>query len=118
MPLYKIYQQKLTDLNSCDFGDLILHTVKILENYSDIREIYSNNFKYILVDEYQDISRGRYRFLKAIIDQQPDCRIMCVGDDWQSIYRFAGGEIGIMVFDNEFEKSEIIFSSFVLTKIV
>ena len=54
LPLYKIYQQKLTDLNSCDFGDLILHTVKILENYSDIREIYSKNFKYILVDEYQD----------------------------------------------------------------
>ena len=44
LPLYKIYQKKLTDLNSCDFGDLILHTVKILENNKDIREIYSNNF--------------------------------------------------------------------------
>ena len=44
LPLYKIYQQKLIDLNSCDFGDLILHTVKILENYQDIRKIYSNNF--------------------------------------------------------------------------
>ena len=48
LPLYKIYQQKLIDLNSCDFGDLILHTVKILEHYPDIRQIYSNNFKYIL----------------------------------------------------------------------
>ena len=45
LPLYKIYQQKLTDLNSCDFGDLILHAVKILENYPDIKKIYSNNFK-------------------------------------------------------------------------
>ena len=44
LPLYKIYQQKLTDLNSCDFGDLILHTVKILEHNQDIRKIYSNNF--------------------------------------------------------------------------
>ena len=54
LPIYKIYQQKLIDLNSCDFGDLILHTVKILEKNLDIREIYSKNFKYILVDEYQD----------------------------------------------------------------
>ena len=54
LPLYKVYQQKLIDLNSCDFGDLILHTVKILENNTDIKEIYSKNFKYILVDEYQD----------------------------------------------------------------
>ena len=50
LPIYKIYQQKLTDLNSCDFGDLILHVVKILERNPDIRQIYSNNFKYILVD--------------------------------------------------------------------
>ena len=51
LPIYKIYQQKLIDLNSCDFGDLILHTVKILAQHQDIRQIYSNNFKYILVDE-------------------------------------------------------------------
>ena len=51
LPIYKIYQQKLIDLNSCDFGDLILHAVKILEKNKDLREIYSKNFKYILVDE-------------------------------------------------------------------
>ena len=50
--VYKIYQQKLLDLNACDFGDLILHCVKIFENNEDICKIYSNNFKYILVDEY------------------------------------------------------------------
>ena len=49
--VYKIYQQKLLDLNACDFGDLILHCVKIFENNEDICKIYSNNFKYILVDE-------------------------------------------------------------------
>ena len=54
LPVYKIYQQKLIDLNACDFGDLILHSVKILEKNKDIRDIYSKNFKYILVDEYQD----------------------------------------------------------------
>ena len=47
LPIYKVYQQKLLDLNTCDFGDLILHSVKIFEKNDDIREIYSNNFKYI-----------------------------------------------------------------------
>ena len=62
-PLYKIYQQKLLDLNTCDFGDLILHTVKILEKNLDIREIYTNNFKFILVDEYQDTNYIQSRWL-------------------------------------------------------
>ena len=83
MPLYKIYQQKLTDLNSCDFGDLILHTVKILENYSDIREIYSKNFKYILVDEYQDTNFIQSRWLNILSEKNKN--ICCVGDDDQSI---------------------------------
>ena len=54
LKIYKIYQQKLIDLNSADFSDLILHTVKIFKNYKDIASIYSRKFKYILVDEYQD----------------------------------------------------------------
>ena len=66
LPLYKIYQQKLIDLNSCDFGDLILHTVKILENYPDIRQIYTTNFKYILVDEYQDTNFIQSKWLNPV----------------------------------------------------
>ena len=54
LPIYTIYQQKLIELNACDFGDLIMHVVKIFEKNPDIKKIYSNNFKYILVDEYQD----------------------------------------------------------------
>ena len=54
LKIYKIYQKKLIDLNSTDFSDLILHTVKIFKNYHDIKAIYSKKFKYILVDEYQD----------------------------------------------------------------
>ena len=69
LPIYKIYQQKLIDLNSCDFGDLILHTVKILEKNIDIREIYSKNFKYILVDEYQDTNYIQSRWLNLFINK-------------------------------------------------
>ena len=54
LKIYKIYQAKLTDLNACDFNDLILHCIKIFENNPDITKMYSKNFKYILVDEYQD----------------------------------------------------------------
>ncbi len=69
LPLYKIYQQKLIDLNSCDFGDLILHTVKILENYPDIRQIYSTNFRYILVDEYQDTNFIQSKWLNLLSEK-------------------------------------------------
>ena len=70
LPIYKIYQKKLTDLNSCDFGDLILHSVKILENNPDIREIYSKNFKYILVDEYQDTNFIQSKWLKLLSEKK------------------------------------------------
>ena len=84
LPLYKIYQQKLIDLNSCDFGDLILHTVKILENYPDIRQIYKTNFKYILVDEYQDTNFIQSKWLNLLSEKTKN--LCCVGDDDQSIY--------------------------------
>ncbi len=107
LPLYKIYQQKLTDLNSCDFGDLILHTVKILENYSDIREIYSKNFKYILVDEYQDTNFIQSKWLNLLSEKNRN--ICCVGDDDQSIYSWRGAEIkNFLEFDQVYENTKVI----------
>ncbi len=107
LPLYKIYQQKLSDLNSCDFGDLILHTVKILENYSDIREIYSKNFKYILVDEYQDTNFIQSRWLNLLSEKNKN--ICCVGDDDQSIYSWRGAEIkNFLEFDQVYENTKVI----------
>ena len=64
--IYKIYQQKLIDLNAADFSDLILHTVKIFKNYKDILAIYSKKFKYILVDEYQDTNFIQSEWLKFL----------------------------------------------------
>ena len=107
LPLYKIYQQKLIDLNSCDFGDLILHTVKILENYPDIRNIYSNNFKYILVDEYQDTNFIQSKWLNLLSEKHNN--LCCVGDDDQSIYSWRGAEIkNFLEFDQVYDNTKVI----------
>jgi len=107
LPIYKIYQQKLTDLNSCDFGDLILHAVKILEKNSDIRDIYSKNFKYILVDEYQDTNFIQSKWLKLLAEKNNN--ICCVGDDDQSIYSWRGAEIkNFLEFDQVYENTKVI----------
>ena len=107
LPLYKIYQQKLIDLNSCDFGDLILHTVKILENYPDIRQIYTSNFKYILVDEYQDTNFIQSKWLNLLSEKTKN--LCCVGDDDQSIYSWRGAEIkNFLEFDQVYENTKVI----------
>ena len=107
LPLYNIYQQKLLDLNACDFGDLILHVVKILEKNLDLREIYSNNFKYILVDEYQDTNYIQSRWLYLLSEKHRN--ICCVGDDDQSIYSWRGAEIkNFLEFDQVYKNSKVI----------
>ena len=107
LPLYKTYQQKLTDLNSCDFGDLILHVVKILEFNTDIREIYSKNFKYILVDEYQDTNFIQSKWLNLLSEKNKN--ICCVGDDDQSIYSWRGAEIkNFLEFDQVYKNTKVI----------
>ncbi len=107
LPIYKIYQQKLIDLNSCDFGDLILHTVKIFEKNSDIREIYAKNFRYILVDEYQDTNFIQSKWLNLLVNKNEN--ICCVGDDDQSIYSWRGAEIkNFLEFDQVFKNTKII----------
>tara|TARA_A100001035_G_scaffold99777_1_gene78133 strand:+ start:1030 stop:3063 length:2034 start_codon:yes stop_codon:yes gene_type:complete len=107
LPVYKIYQQKLNDLNVCDFGDLILHAVKILENHEDIREIYSKNFKYILVDEYQDTNYIQSRWLNLLTSKNKN--LCCVGDDDQSIYSWRGAEIkNFLEFDKIYDDTKVI----------
>ena len=107
LPLYKIYQEKLIDLNSCDFGDLILHSVKLLQNNVDIREIYSNNFKYILVDEYQDTNFIQSKWLNLLSEKNKN--LCCVGDDDQSIYSWRGAEIkNFLEFDKIYKDTKVI----------
>ncbi len=105
--IYEIYQSKLNDLNSCDFNDLILHCVKIFEKYDDILNIYSRNFKYILVDEYQDTNYIQSKWLNLLA--KTNNNLCCVGDDDQSIYSWRGAEIkNFLEFDKIYENTKII----------
>ena len=107
LKIYKIYQQKLIDLNAADFSDLILHTVKIFEKYKDIAELYSKKFKYILVDEYQDTNFIQSQWLKYLANQNQN--ICCVGDDDQSIYSWRGAEIkNFLEFDQVYKNTKVL----------
>ena len=107
LKIYKIYQAKLNDLNACDFNDLILHCIKIFENNPDILKMYSKNFKYILVDEYQDTNLIQSKWLKLLSEENNN--ICCVGDDDQSIYSWRGAEIkNFLEFDKTYKNTKII----------
>lgn len=95
-PVYREYQKRLG--SRIDFEDMILRASEYVESGQ-----YSSRYRHILVDEFQDISRSRGRLVRALKAQHPDARIFGVGDDWQSIYRFAGSDINLMRnFGNEF----------------
>ncbi len=107
LKIYEIYQSKLLDLNACDFNDLILHCIKIFENNPDITKMYSRNFKYILVDEYQDTNFIQSKWLKLLAEENKN--ICCVGDDDQSIYSWRGAEIkNFLEFDKIYTDTKII----------
>ena len=106
LKVYEIYQGKIKDLNCCDFGDLILYCVKLFEEHDDIREIYKKNFKYILVDEFQDTNFIQNKWLNLLVNEQKN--ICCVGDDDQSIYSWRGAEIkNFLTFDKIYENCKV-----------
>jgi len=105
--VYKFYQDRLKILNSCDFGDLLLLCVNMFENNSDILELYLNNFKYVLVDEYQDSNYIQSKWLKLLTGKKNN--ICCVGDDDQSIYSWRGAEIrNFLDFSKTYKNTKII----------
>ena len=105
--VYKFYQERLKILNSCDFGDLILLCVTMFENNPDILNLYLNNFKYILVDEYQDSNYIQSKWLNLLAKKRNN--ICCVGDDDQSIYSWRGAEIkNFLDFSKTYKNTKII----------
>ncbi len=106
LKVYKIYQDKTKDLNAFDFGDLILFCVKLFEEHKDIREIYQKNFKYILVDEFQDTNFIQNKWLNLLVNENEN--ICCVGDDDQSIYSWRGAEIkNFLTFDQIYKNCKV-----------
>ena len=101
-PIFERYQETLSRPDRIDFHDMINRATEHVEAGR-----YRSRFGYILVDEFQDISPGRARLVKALLDQSRDAQLFAVGDDWQSIYRFAGSDISIMrEFGDRFGHSE------------
>jgi len=105
--LYARYQERLKALNACDFGDLLLHMLVILQTHRDVLEHYQQRFKYILVDEYQDTNQSQYLWLRLLAQERKN--ICCVGDDDQSIYSWRGAEVAnILRFEKDFPGAKII----------
>jgi DNA helicase-2/ATP-dependent DNA helicase PcrA len=105
--VYADYQERLKVLNAADFGDLLLHTLSLLLNEADVLERYQRQFRYILVDEYQDTNVAQYLWLRALASQHRN--ICCVGDDDQSIYSWRGAEVGnILRFERDFPGAAVI----------
>jgi DNA helicase-2/ATP-dependent DNA helicase PcrA len=106
LKVYEIYQNKTKDLNAFDFGDLILFCVKLFEEHKDIREIYQKNFRYILVDEFQDTNFIQNKWLNLLVNDKEN--ICCVGDDDQSIYSWRGAEIkNFLTFDQIYKNCRV-----------
>lgn len=95
-PIFKKYQEYLLQTNQIDFSDMTNKAANLIKEKN-----YYKKYKYIIVDEFQDTSIGRYQLLKAIRDSNKGSKVYCVGDDWQSIYRFSGSDISLF---NKFEE--------------
>ena len=99
---YKKYQARLRDNNALDFDDIILYTVKLLQEYEDVRTYYQRKFRYVLVDEYQDTNYIQYLLTSLLAGGYEN--ICVVGDDDQSIYRFRGATIeNILNFEKQYK---------------
>jgi len=95
-PFFNMYEANLRDTGEIDFNDMITKATEYIDEGD-----FHIPLSYVIVDEFQDLSIGRYRILNAIRVQNPDVKFYCVGDDWQSIYRFAGSDITLF---SDFEK--------------
>ena len=107
MELFQKYEHKLKRYNSLDFDDLIVKTNLLFEENPDLREKYSERFKYVFVDEYQDTNDTQYKLIKNLVSKNDN--ICCVGDSDQSIYGWRGANIqNIQNFEKDFKNAKVI----------
>ena len=105
--VYNLYQKRLKENNAIDFDDIINYTIKILMENPDVLEYYSNKFRYVLVDEYQDTNKAQFTLVTLLASKNGN--ITVVGDNDQGIYSFRGADISnILNFERDFPGTKII----------
>ena len=105
--VYAEYERRLKDANALDFDDIILHTVRLLQGFEDVRSYYQKKFRYVLIDEYQDTNNLQYLLASTLAGGYEN--ICVVGDDDQSIYRFRGATIeNILSFEQQYKGARVI----------
>jgi DNA helicase-2/ATP-dependent DNA helicase PcrA len=104
---YSLYNERLKESGGVDFDDLLMLTVRLLEQHADILAYYQQLFQHILIDEYQDTNHAQYRLVRLLTAK---CKSLCVvGDDDQSIYKFRGADItNILNFEHDYPDAKII----------
>ncbi len=107
IPIINEFNNYCTNKSYLDFDGLLTKSIQLLEEYPNIRERYQDRFKYILVDEFQDVNNLQVKLLNLLT--KDSTQLFCVGDDWQSIYGFRGSEISYIVnFKEHFADSELL----------
>ncbi len=105
--IYRIYQNELQNSDAMDFDDMLCNTVRLFKKNPDVLEFYQRQFKYIMVDEYQDTNKVQYKFVAMLAEKSGN--ICVVGDDDQSIYKFRGATIeNILSFESTFKNARVI----------
>ena len=105
--IYKEYQKKLLESNAMDFDDIIYNTVELFNEFPDILEKYQEQFRYIMVDEYQDTNTAQYELVRLLSEKYGN--VCVVGDDDQSIYKFRGATVeNILEFDHDYENAKVV----------
>jgi superfamily I DNA/RNA helicase len=107
LPLVSKYAAYCVDKSYLDFNDMISRTISLFKNHADILEIFREKFKYILVDEFQDVNNLQVELIKMLLTNET--QLFCVGDDWQSIYGFRGSNVSYIIeFEKHFANSSVI----------
>jgi len=106
VPIVKLYNEYCVDKSYLDFNDLISRTIALFKNQPDIANKYNNKYRYILVDEFQDVNNLQVELVKLLLTDKT--QLFCVGDDWQSIYGFRGSNVSYIIdFEKHFPSSKI-----------
>ncbi len=105
--VFPLYQKALKDAGALDFDDLIAKAVQMLANHQELREKWRAQFKYVMIDEYQDTNAAQYKLIQLLVG--PAKNIAVVGDDWQSIYSWRGADFrNILNFERDYAGCTII----------